>query len=165
MAIILCIILFGISVYKIFIKNVFSEKIIVNDSIEAPNIANISDNNYTNILKEVHDDLANYVGQKISFTGYIYRVSDILPDEFILARNMIINSNNETVVVGFLCKYNNAQEFADGTWVNITGKISKGDYHGEIPILEISNITKVDKPENEFVYPPDDYYVPTSVIY
>ena len=95
----MCTILFGISVYKIFIKNVFSENITVDDSITPPNIANISDNNYTNILKEVHDDLNSYIGQTISFTGFVYRVSDIKDDEFILARNMIINSDNQTVVV------------------------------------------------------------------
>lgn len=161
----MCTILFGISVYKIFIKNVFSENITVDDSITPPNIANISDNNYTNILKEVHDDLNSYIGQTISFTGFVYRVSDIKDDEFILARNMIINSDNQTVVVGFLCKCTNAKSFADGTWVNITGTISKGDYHGEIPVLQITNISSTNKPENEFVYPPDDYYVPTSVIF
>lgn len=161
----MCTVLFGISVYKIFIKNVFSENITVDDSITPPNIANISDNNYTNILKEVHDDLNSYIGQTISFTGFVYRVSDIKDDEFILARNMIINSNNQTVVVGFLCKCTNAKNFADGTWVNITGTISKGDYHGEIPVLQITNISSTTKPENEFVYPPDDYYIPTSVIF
>ena len=162
---IICIILFGISVYNIFVKNVFSDTVTVNDSMQKPDIANIASDNYTNILKEVHDNLNTYIGQKISFSGYIYRVDDIKQTEFILARNMIINSNNQSVVVGFLCSYNDASKYKDGTWVNIIGTISKGDYHGEIPILQIENISEIEKPENEYVYPPDDYYVPTAVIY
>lgn len=162
---IICVVLFGISVYKIFVKNVFSDKITVNDDIVIPDNANISAENYTNVLKAVHDNLSTYIGQKISFSGYVYRVDDIKEDEFILARDMIINSNNQSVVVGFLCKHNNAKDYENGTWINISGIISKGDYHGEIPILEINNISKIEKPENEFVYPPNDYYVPTAVIY
>lgn len=69
-----------------------------------------------------------------------------------------------TLVVGFLCEYSEAEKFANQTWVEITGCIKKGIYKGEIPILEIEEIKTVDKPEQEFVYPPDDTYIATSVI-
>ena len=78
---------------------------------------------------------------------------------------MIISSDNQTVVVGFLCDYKNANEFSDNTWVNITGTIVKGDYHGEIPVIDITNMTKCEKPGNEFVNPPDDTYIPTSALF
>ena len=54
------------------------------------------------------------------------------------------------------------KNFKDGAWVNATGYITKGDYHGEIPILKITDIKACDKPNNEFVYPPDENYIPTS---
>ena len=76
---------------------------------------------------------------------------------------MIINSNSQTVVVGFLCEYDDAKNFPDNTWVQITGEIIKGDYHGDI--IKINNIKIVDKPsQEEYVYPPDDSYIPTSGI-
>ena len=162
---IIAISIFLIAAYKIFKGD--SEEMLkyTDDEIPAPDVAVIDEKNYTNILKQVHDDLNTYLGQKISFTGYVYRVKDIKEDEFILARDMVINSKMQTVVVGFLCHFENAKSFADGSWVKINGTISKGDYYGEIPLLEITEIEGISKPENEYVYPPDDTFVPTAVIY
>lgn len=140
-------------------------KTLGNACLPNPKIANIQANNYTNILKTVHDNLDEYLGQKISFTGYVYRVYDFTDTQFVLARNMVVSSDNQTVVVGFLCDYKNASEFTDNTWVNITGKITKGDYHGDIPVLEITDIKKCDKPQDELVYPPDNTFIPTSALF
>ncbi|MGN1298924.1 MAG: hypothetical protein ACI4UE_02955 [Candidatus Scatovivens sp.] len=141
-----------------------SQNNLVSDSI-VNDVAILNSKNYTNVLKEVHDDLDTYIGQKISFTGYVYRVMDIKEDEFILARNMVINSNNQTLVVGFLCQYDDAKSLQDNAWVNITGTIEKGSYYGEIPCIKIEKLEIVNKPEDDLVYPPDENYVPTSIIY
>lgn len=155
---IVVIVVAGISCYKIF---KFSDDACLPKS----EIANLSSDNYTNVLKSVHDNLDDYIGQKITFTGYVYRVYDFNETQFVLARNMIISQDKQTLVVGFLCDYKNASEFSDNTWVNITGTITKGDYHGEIPVIEITNMTQCEKPANEFVNPPDDTYIPTSALY
>lgn len=122
----------------------------------------ISASNYTNVLKTVHENIDTYVGMKINFTGYVYRILDLNNNQFILARNMVISSDFNYVVVGFLCEYENATNFEDGSWVNISGTITKGDYHGDMPIIKIYEINLCDKPNEEFVYPPDDSYIPTS---
>ena len=155
---------FAISEFVQKIKN-NQEIITVSDIIPSPEIANLTEENYTNILKQVHENLNNYLGQKISFTGYVYRVADLKDNQFILAREMIINSKNQTVVVGFLCESDNAKEYQDNTWVKITGTIQKGYYYGDIPYIDISKIEEVSKPEKEFVSLPDDAYIPTAVIY
>ena len=77
---------------------------------------------------------------------------------------MVISSDFQTVVVGFLCEYNKAKEFSDNSWVEITGEIIKGDYHGDMPIIKITEIKNTNKPNDELVYPPDDSYIPTSDI-
>ena len=46
----------------------------------------------------------------------------------------------------------------------MTGKITKGDYHGDMPIIEVSKLKVVDKPNEEYVYPPDESYIPTSEV-
>lgn len=129
-----------------------------------PNSFVLSTSNYTNVLKAVHDNLNNYLGQQITFSGYIYRVYDFDNSQFVLARDMIIDSNNQTLVVGFLCHYDEASSFKSGTWVEVTGNIAKGDYKGEIPIIEILDIKEIEKPTDEFVYPPNEGYVPTSTV-
>ena len=113
----------------------------VNDSIPSSEVATLTAENYTNILKEVHDDIDTYVGQKISFSGYVYRVS-------------------------FLCSSEKAKDYKTYSWVNITGEITKGSYNNSyIPILKITAIEETNKPENANVTLPDDEYVPTAVIY
>ena len=125
-------------------------------------VSQISVKNYTNVLKAVHENIDSYIGKKICFTGYVYRVLDLQNNQFVLARDMIVNSNFQTVVVGFLCEYDSAKDFTDNSWVQITSEIIKGDYHGDMPIIKITDIKIVDKPsQEEYVYPPDDSYIPT----
>ena len=158
---ILITIYFAISAYKIY-SNSFKVK----DKIEEPDVINITAKNYTNILKAVHDDPENYIGKKICFTGYVYRVLDFKDTEFVLARDMIISSDMQTLIVGFLCDSKNAKDFADESWVEITGEITKGDYHGDMPIIQVEEIKQIEKPKEDiYVYPPDDTYVPTSNIF
>ena len=121
-------------------------------------VSTISAKNYTNVLKSIHENIDDYVGVKIQFTGYVYRVLDLTDTQFILARDMIISSDFQ------LCEYENAQDFANETWVELTGKITKGNYHGDMPIVKVTEMKTVDKPNEEYVYPPDDTYIPTSGI-
>ena len=153
------------SVYNILSKMEKNESSYIKDMVPESGVAKITPENYTNILKEVHENIDAYIGQKISFSGYIYRVNDFSDDKFVLARDMDIG-NNQTLIVGFLCSYNNAIEFDTYSWVEIEGEITKGTYNNQdIPIINVYNIEKIEKPENASVPVPDDSYVPTAVIY
>lgn len=101
-------------------------------------VCKIEAKNYTNILKAVHENIDDYVGVKINFVGYVYRVLDLKENQFVLARDMIISSDYQSVIVGFLSEADNASEFKDGTWVEVTGEITKGDYHGDMPIVKVT---------------------------
>lgn len=152
---------FALSLYKLYWAQ--KEIINVNDSVVHSDITEISPANYTNILKAVHENMDSYLGKKIKFSGYIYRVIDFNNNQFVLARDMIVDS--QSYVVGFLSEYNQIKDFEDGTWVEITGTIKKGKYHNQnIPIINIIELKKIEKPEDEFVPPPNNTYIPTSSI-
>ena len=104
---------------------------------------------------------------KVNFTGYIYRVIDFKSEQFVIARDMFINeSKTQSVVVGFLCEYKDANKFSNGEWVNITGTIEMGKYHNEqIPFIKVIELKKTSEPDNSFVMPPSNDYVPTSGIF
>ena len=142
------------------------EEISIGDScIPSSEIAVIKPENYTNILKSVHENIETYVGQKIAFSGYVYRVNGFSDNQFVLARDMDIG-NNQTLIVGFLCSCDTAKDFSSYSWINISGEITKGTYNNsDIPILKITSIEECKKPENATVPIPDDAYVPTAVIY
>ena len=165
---VICLILLAISISKLLSElKEESKKETIKDgfSIPSPDVAELTSENYCNILQEVHENLDTYIGQKISFTGYVYRVADLKENQFILARDMIINSKNQTVVVGFLCESENAKDLVNDTWIKITGTIKKGNYYGEIPILQIESLEETAVPNDRFVSPPSDSYLPTAVIY
>ncbi len=153
--VIVALVITGIAIYKTFVGNSSLE-------LDSDDIYTITSTNYTNILKAVHDNLDDYVGQKISFSGYVYRVYDLQDDEFVLARDMVVSSDFQTLVVGFLCHSDNSISLKDGTWISIVGEIKKGYYHGDIPIIDIIKLEEISKPTDNYVYPPDDTYIPTS---
>ena len=135
-----------------------------NDKVKQNDVQELTVTNYTNVLKTVHDDIDTYVGQKIKFSGYVFRMLDFNQNQFVLARDMIISSDFQTVVVGFLSEYEEIKQYEDNTWIEIVGEITKGNYHGDMPILKIEQIQKIEKPQDEFVYPPDDSFVTTSTV-
>ena len=153
--------IFAFSVYKLFLAK--EEVVYTNDEMRHSNVTEISPNNYTNILKAVHDNLDSYLGKEIKFSGYVYRVIDFKENQFVLARDMIVDS--QSYVVGFLSEYDEIRNFEDGSWIEIIGTITKGKYHNrEIPIIVIKELNKIDKPQDEFVPPPEDTYIPTSAV-
>lgn len=135
-----------------------------NDNLKQNEVQELTVTNYTNVLKTVHDDIDTYIGQKIKFSGYVFRMLDFNQNQFVLARDMIISSDFQTVVVGFLSEYEEIKQYEDNTWIEIVGEITKGNYHGDMPILKIEQIQKIEKPQDEFVYPPDDSFVTTSTV-
>lgn len=165
--IILVIIAIAITIYfAIATYMIYSNSFKVNDELNNTNIINISTNNYTNILKSVHDDIDSFIGKEICFSGYVYRLLDFKETEFVLARDMIISSDMQTLIVGFLCDCKDAQSFEDNSWVEIKGEITKGSYHGDIPVIKIKEFKQIEKPQDDiYVYPPDDTYVPTSTLF
>lgn len=158
------IILLIITIMGIVLLRIFNGASNSSSCIPNNKASEISAKNYTNVLKTVHENIDNYIGMKIKFTGYVYRVSDLNENQFVLARDMIISSQSQYLVVGFLCEYEKAKHFLDNTWVTVTGEIQKCNYHGDMPLLKVIEITETQKPSEEYVYPPDETYIPTSTI-
>lgn len=113
----------------------------------------MSNQNFTTILRDSHQDISKYIGKKITTSGYIFRGKDFQPNNFVIARDMLINETQANIV-GFLCSYDFANEFESNEWVQATGTIILGDYYGPIPIIKIDTIQKITTPEDIFVYPP-----------
>ena len=92
-----------------------------------------------------------------------FRPPPYTDNQFVLARDMVIDS--QAYVVGFLSEYDKIRDFEDGTWVEIIGTITKGNYHKkDIPIIKVKELKIIEKPQDEFVSPPENTYIPTSAI-
>lgn len=161
---ILCVILLLITFFVCY-KLIFNSYFKTNDEyISTDTVHEISSKNYSNVLQNVHSHLDDYIGQKVEFSGFVYRLYDFTENQFVLARNMIISSDYKYVIVGFLCESEQIYNYQDDDWIKITGTITKGDYKGEIPIIKVEEIQKIGKPTDEFVYPPDNSFITTSTV-
>lgn len=162
-------IIFLASIYYIFFKSNSNFNNQINDSysqkLSKNEVFEITPKNYSTILDTVTKNLDKYIGCKIHFSGYVYRLIDFKEDEFVLARDMIISENPlQTLVVGFLCSSPNAKDFETGKWVDIKGIITKGDYYGEIAKIQVTEIFECQAPQNKYVSIPDRTYIPTESI-
>ena len=111
-------------------------------------------NNYTNILKEVHDNTYDYSGDTIIMSGYLYKAPDFKENQFVIARNMMV-TDSEYRIVGFLCEYDKISDFENDCWVKAKGIITLGDYHGPMPIIKVIEIHSINPPRNQYVQPPN----------
>lgn len=125
----------------------FSKQILKSNHIE------ITNSNYTDILTDSYDNIDKYLGKNISIVGYIFRLPDFANNEFVIARDMLVDETHSQIV-GFLCNYNQISQYETNSWVKINGIIEKGHYFGEIPIIRIKSIKKVTTPNEFFVSPP-----------
>ncbi len=155
MVVLILVIVFIVVGYRFYDS---TSRVRVNDEVDTSQVE-VNVGNYTDILKDSHENIDKYVGKEIKFTGFVYRLYDFEECQFVLAREMIISSDNQAVVVGFLCECDNADNFEDGAWVEAEGIIEKGFYHGDIPVIKVTNMKETSAPEDEYVYPPSDSYV------
>lgn len=113
----------------------------------------LDENNFTDILKSVHDNIEDNVGKTIKLSGFVFRLPDFEDGYFVCGRNMLLD--NDEKVVGFLCKYEGKFNFKDSEWIEITGTFEKGYYMTDMPVIHIESINKITAPANTYVKTPN----------
>jgi putative membrane protein len=118
----------------------------------------VNDKNYMEILNDIHNNLNNYQGKEITVEGFVYREDSFNREDFVAARMLVNCCAADAEVVGYLCRYNNKIKFSKEQWVKVTGIIGKAEIKdgnsGEkvVPVIEVIKITKINEPENKYVY-------------
>lgn len=144
----LAVLLLFLTFYKIFFN--------ANNTAVQNKPLTITSKNYTNFLKDCHENIDKYIDTTITITGYVYRMPDFNNNQFVLARTMLINSDNKAVVVGILSESNDIKNYKNSDWITCTGILKKGDYHGDMPVLSVTNIESSKIPDDDIVYAPTD---------
>ena len=100
----------------------------------------INPSEYPQVLDEIHSNIDKYIGKKISVSGYVYIQDDFLPNNFVIAQDVIIDS--EDFIIGFLCENLTDIPLKPFDYISITGKIGKCIYNNlQYPIIKVSHIT------------------------
>ena len=114
----------------------------------------ITEDNFTNMLKSIHENIDENLGKTISISGFVFTMPDFKDNYFVCGRNMILSGNEK--VVGFLCNYEKASDLLESEWIEVTGTIEKGFYQADMPVIKVKTLTKITAPENTFVNPPSN---------
>ena len=124
-----------------------ADKYLSQDSIH------ITNENYMEVMEAIYDYPDEFEGKTVQFTGFVYNDPSHANSQF-LFRFGIIHCIADSGVYGLLTK-GNTRQYEDNTWITAKGKLVN-HYHKELkqnlPTLEIDSFTKVDKPENPYVY-------------
>jgi putative membrane protein len=113
----------------------------------------IEDKDFAVWYLELNDNMDKYEGETVRFKAQVFRTTAFAKNEFVPSRLTMVCCAADMQPVGFLCRYDNAQEFKNDEWIMVTAKIKIEEYQGEkMPILYPSEITKTEKPKNEYVY-------------
>lgn len=110
--------------------------------------------NFTTILQDVHNNIDENIGKTVKLSGFIFTMPDFKSTYFVCGRNMVLNG--EEKVVGFLCDYSELNTLSEAEWVEIEGTIIKGYYISDMPVIKVEKLTKITAPENTFVEPPEN---------
>ena len=114
----------------------------------------VTEDNYTQTMYNLHDQLDDYTGKTIQISGYIYKDDTFKSNEFVVGRTMIACCTADASLIGLKCEEINSENLKNDDWYVVTGKIKKVNLEGtEIPGIVVTNMEKTNKPPNEYVYP------------
>lgn len=114
----------------------------------------MDDDNFTLWMDEIYLNMEKYEGKKIQLIGLVFKNKEFKLNEFVPARLTMSCCSADLQPIGFLCRYNNASELKQDSWVKVSGIIKSADYNGDkMPIIVAEKVEKAEKPKNEYVYP------------
>lgn len=134
-------------VTAVLVETTYNKSQTVNSTTKYDYILN--DENYTTLLKQIHENIDNNIGKTITVSGFVYKQDDFKDDMFVCGRNIIVNE--EDSIAGFLCSQIDAKKLNANEWIEVTGIIQKTDYNNTMPIIKVNSITKIKAPNNTFV--------------
>lgn len=119
----------------------------------------MTNEDFINNYEDIYGNSCKYVGRAINMKGFIYKQKGLREDEFILSRILVSCCMADVQLVGLLCDYKGEGVFTEGEFISIEGILGEREYKdtksGEsvvIPIIQVTELEKIDKLSNEYIY-------------
>lgn len=114
------------------------------------------DRNVLDWLREFNrsETPAEFNGQLVSVTGFVYREPNFLDDDFMVSRFTMSCCVADAFAIGLPVTADNASEFEDGIWVRVEGKLKANEF-GEnfVPVVYATDIELIEQPPQPYLYP------------
>jgi uncharacterized repeat protein (TIGR03943 family) len=132
-------------------------------SLKAPSLGNVrsitKDKAEWTILDWLRDisnssTPTSFNGKTANVVGFVYREPDFPEGTFMVARFTISCCVADASAIGLPVYAPDAEDIADGDWVQIDGVFEAGDFRGDqVPILQPTTLVVVEQPEHPYLYP------------
>lgn len=124
------------------------KKIYTRDTIE------VKEEGFLELLTLLDMYRINFIGKTINISGFVYREDEMDSDNFVVSRMAMQCCSADASPYGFLVQSNLANQYQKDTWVKIVGTLGLKTYQeNEIIELKAQKITKMDAPDDPYVYP------------
>lgn len=113
----------------------------------------IEDEQFSLWLMSVNENMDAYEGVTVTYKGQVVRDASFADNEFVPARMLMWCCAADIVPYGFLCRYDDAQNFSDDTWVLVTAVMHIEEYDGDtMPILYATSVEETTAPNDIYIY-------------
>lgn len=117
-------------------------------------VISIKEVGFMELLTAIDLYIDNFVGKTMQISGFVYREPDMPPNQFVVSRLAMQCCSADAFPYGMLVESDQAKNFDNDTWVNITGIIGKTTYNeNEIMKLDAERIETIEAPDTPYVYP------------
>jgi putative membrane protein len=105
-------------------------------------------------LQSMNMFVDNFQDKDIKIKGFISREAGLGANQFIIARMGMTHCIADISPFGIIAEAENASQFANDSWVTLTGKISKMEYKGQMVIqIQVNSSEPAEAPKVPYVYP------------
>lgn len=117
-------------------------------------VIEISDIDYGLWYIDVMENIERYDGKKVKFKGMVIRPSEFPRTAFICGRKAMTCCSDDLAFLKLLCLSKQCVKFQNNSWLTITAEIGYRDNDGQglVPVLNIIETEKAEKPETELVF-------------
>jgi putative membrane protein len=99
-------------------------------------------------------DFAEFNGQPVNLSGFVYREPDYGDNEMMVARFTVSCCVADASALGLPIHYEGAAQLNQGDWIQVTGEMQVADFGDDTtPVVMIEQIVPIEQPEHPYLYP------------
>lgn len=115
----------------------------------------ITDENYLEVMELIYNYPSEFIGKKVTYSGFVFRSSQTDQTNLFVFRFGIIHCVADSGVFGLLTHMPEGETLKNNDWVTVTGTIHSQFYapfKRELPMIDVSTVKKIQQPKNQYVY-------------
>lgn len=118
----------------------------------------IKDKNYLEKLSTLAFFPDQFVGHRVTISGFVYRDDTVAQGQFVLGRFAIQCCAADALPYGIIVEAAGEKKYVDDEWLTITGTLSKTTYDGnDVMLLKADEAVKIKPAKDPYVYPDMDF--------